>query len=249
MAMLTLGGFSIQSPQMLLIAVLGGALPSILWLLFWLREIRGNRQPMILLITTFIAGMLSVIIVLPIQKIIGLLPESTVFLTTMWAASEEIIKCLAFGVIMANSPHLDRPVEYPIYFMTAALGFAAMENTLFLLHPISTDNTTLALLTGNMRFLGSTLLHAVASGMVGIGLGLAFFKHSTARALYGVIGLVVAVVLHTMFNIFIAQDSGTNFFQVFGVLWVVTILVMLLFERLRRMGKYVVAPSTEPARQ
>ena len=249
MAMLTLGGFSIQSPQMLLVAALGGMLPSILWLFFWLREIRGNRQPAILLITTFIAGMLSVIIVLPIQKVIGLLPESTVFLTTMWAAAEEIMKCLAFAVIMARSPHLDRPVEYPIYFMTAALGFAALENTLFLLHPISTDNTTLALLTGNMRFLGSTLLHAVASGMVGIGVGLAFFKRSGAKAVYGTIGLIVAIVLHTMFNIFIAEDSGRNFFQVFGVLWVIAIIVMLLFERLRRMGKYVVTPSTPSTMQ
>ncbi len=244
--MLTLGGFSIQSPQMLLIAALGGSLPSIIWLIFWLREIRGNRQPVVLLVTTFIAGMLSVIIVLPLQKGISLIPESAVFLTTMWAASEEIIKCLAFGLIMAKSPALDKPVEYPIYFMTAALGFAAMENTLFLLHPISVNDTTLALLTGNMRFLGSTLLHAVASGFVGIGIGLAFFKHTNTRVLYGAFGLVVAIVLHTVFNIFIGQDDGKNFLQVFGLLWVTAILVMLLFERLRRMGKYV-TPSTEIA--
>jgi RsiW-degrading membrane proteinase PrsW (M82 family) len=244
MAMFTLGGFTIQSPQMLGIAFLGGALPSILWLLFWLREIRGNRQPILLLVTTFIAGMLSVMVVLPIQKLIGAVPESAVFLLVMWAASEEIIKCMAFGLIMANSPALDRPVEYPIYFMTAALGFAALENTLFLLHPLSTQNTTLALLTGNMRFLGSTLLHAVASGIVGIAIGLAFFKSPGTRAMYGTIGLIVAIALHSVFNFFIGQNDGKDFLQVFGFLWVTTILIMLLFERLRRMGKYISTPST-----
>ena len=34
-------------------------------------------------------------------------------------------------------------------------------------------------------------------------------------------------------------SNGENFLQVFGFLWVVTIIIMLMFEKLRRMGTYV----------
>lgn len=243
--MLTIGGFTIQSPQILGLAFLGGTIPALLWLFFWMREIKGNRQPKVLMVTTFFAGMLCVVIVLPIQKLIAGAAENTIVLTTLWAASEEIIKCLAFIVIMSKSPYLDKPAEYPIYFMTAALGFAALENTLFLIQPLSVDNTTLSLITGNMRFLGSTLLHAAASGMIGIAIGLAFFKSASTRAWYTLIGIAAAITLHSIFNFFIMKENGENFLQVFGFLWVTTIIIMLLFEKLRRMGSYVTTPSVK----
>ena len=157
----------------------------------------------------------------------------------MWAASEEILKYFAFGIIMSRSPYLSKPVDYPIYFMTAALGFAALENTFYLIHPLSTSNMTLSLLTGNLRFLGSTLLHSITTGIMGISIGLAFFKQNDARFWYGLFGLILAIALHGTFNFFIMAKGGENFLQVFGFLWVVTIIIMLLFEKLRRMGMYV----------
>ena len=227
-----------QHPGTLLLALLGGTVPALLWLLFWFREDRGNKEPATLIITTFIAGMLSVIIVLPLESFISTLPFTSTQMTVLWAACEEILKLFAFGVIMSNSPYLDKPIKYPIYLMTAALGFAALENTMFLLHPLSINNTTLSLLTGNLRYLGSTLLHSAASGLVGIAIGLAFFRSSETRFWYGVFGVITAVALHSTFNFFIMQQSGENFLQVFGFLWVIAIIIMLLFEKLRRMGTY-----------
>jgi RsiW-degrading membrane proteinase PrsW (M82 family) len=60
-----------------------------------------------------------------------------------------------------------------------------------------TSGATVGLLT-KLRFLGSTLLHAVASSMVGSALGLAFFlKKRKKRYLY--VGLLGAIVLHSIF--------------------------------------------------
>ena len=244
MAMLRLGSYTISHPGTLALALVAGTVPAILWLLFWLREDKGNREPVMLVITTFVAGMLSVIIVLPLEKFLATLPVGPNSLTILWAASEELLKLFAFVVIMTGSRYLNKPIKYPIYLMTAALGFAALENTLFLIHPISVNDTTLSLLTGNLRFLGSTLLHSAASGLVGIGLGLAFFKSQTRRFWYGFIGLVAAIALHATFNFFIMEKSGENFIQVFGFLWVITIIIMLLFEKLRRMGSYVESPAS-----
>jgi RsiW-degrading membrane proteinase PrsW (M82 family) len=242
--MLKIGSAIVSQPAVLGLAFLGGTIPAVLWLLFWMREDKGNKENLLLVTVTFIAGMLSVIIVLPLEKYIATMPVSTTTMTVLWAASEEALKLFAFGVIMSGSEYLNKPVKYPIYLMAAALGFAALENTMFLLHPISVDNTTLSLLTGNLRFLGSTLLHAAASGMIGVGIGLAYFKSVNARMWYGFFGLMAAIALHSTFNFFIMQQSGENFIQVFAFLWVITIIIMLLFEKLRRMSAYIEKPAS-----
>jgi RsiW-degrading membrane proteinase PrsW (M82 family) len=230
----------VQHPTVFILALLAGIVPAILWLVFWLREDEsGRREPLGLVVLTFVAGMLSVIFVLPVEKFITVLSKDQTTLITLWATSEELFKYLAFSMIMANSEYLDRPVEYAIYMIAAGLGFAALENALYLIHPVSGNDATVSVLTGNLRFLGSTLLHSVTSGIVGISIGLAFFRGQGARSLNLFFGIAAAITLHSAFNFFIMKDSGENFIQIFGFLWVVTIIIMLLFEKLRRMGSYV----------
>jgi RsiW-degrading membrane proteinase PrsW (M82 family) len=233
-----------HDPKIIALAILLGIVPSIVWLLFWLREDSdGRKEPTGLVIFTFIAGMLAVVCVLPVERIIASLTTNNTTLITLWATSEEIFKYVAFALIMSKSEYLDEPVDYPIYLITAALGFAALENTMYLIHPLSVGSGSVSLLTGHLRFLGSTLLHSVASGIIGISIGLSFFKSEGARTRYTFIGIISAIALHSIFNFFIIQNSGKNFLQIFGFLWVVTIIIMLLFEKLRRMGQYV---KTEP---
>ena len=51
-----------------LYALLGGILPALVWLAFWLREDYKHPEPRGLVFRTFIFGMIAVIIVLPFQK-------------------------------------------------------------------------------------------------------------------------------------------------------------------------------------
>lgn len=187
---------------------------------------------------TFVTGMLSVIVVLPIEKLISVIVTDPVVRTVLWSATEEVFKYFVFVVIVLKSPFLDEPVDFPIYLITAALGFAALENTFFLIEPLSINETTVSFLTGNLRYLGATLLHTIASGFVGVVMGLVFFKSKEVRHFYLILGLLGAIALHSVFNFFIIEKSGENFFQIFGFLWVTAIIIMLLFEKLRRMGTY-----------
>jgi RsiW-degrading membrane proteinase PrsW (M82 family) len=98
------------------------------------------------------------------------------------------------------------------------------------------------MLTGNLRFLGSTLLHAIASGIIGSALGLAFYLKKL-RIPYLLIGLISAICLHSVFNFFIMKGSGENFLRVFGFLWVIAIINILIFEKLKRMGTGVIVSS------
>lgn len=216
------------------ISLLGGLIPAFLWLWFWLREDDEKPEPRGLLLLTFIIGMVSVFVVLPIENFFDGFIRDQKVLTIVWAGTEEIIKYIAVLFVALKSRFADEPVDFAIYLITGALGFAAMENALFLVDPVAVGDATVSLLTGNFRFLGAMLLHAVASGMIGIALGLAFYRNLIQRRIFLFIGLFGAISLHSIFN-FLIIDSDKGLFSVFSLLWGVTIIILLLFEQLRRV--------------
>lgn len=225
-----------SDPKILGLAFMGGTIPALIWLWFWLKEDKKNKEPCGLLTMTFIMGMLSVILVLPIQQIIQKVGFSSDTETILWALAEELIKYLVILVILAKTNFIDEPVDWPIYLITGALGFAALENTLFILKPLLLGDATVSIITGQLRFLGSTLLHAVSSGILGVFLGLSFHLKPIYKKIYFLGGIIFATALHSIFNFFIIKGDGSNFLETLAFLWVVTIILMLLFEKLRRMN-------------
>jgi len=225
-----------SDPKILILAFLGGIVPSLLWLWFWLKE-EESPEPKGLLTVIFIMGMIAVVIVLPIQKFIQAHIGSSEGQIILWAGTEEILKYLAVLVILYRTNNASQPIDWPIYLITAALGFAALENALFLIKPLLINEATVGLLTGQLRFLGSTLLHAISSGIIGISIGISFYMKGFEKKLFLFIGFLFAIALHSAFNFFIIKNSGNDFLKVFAFLWVVTIIVMLLFEKVRRMSK------------
>ncbi len=225
-----------SDPKILGLAFIGGTIPALIWLWFWLKEDKHNKEPRGLLTMIFIMGMISVILVLPIQKIIqniGFAPDTE---TILWALAEELIKYLAIVVVLVKTNFIDEPVDWPVYLITGALGFAALENSLFILKPLSLGDATVSIVTSQLRFLGSTLLHAVSSGILGVFLGLAFHLKPFFKKIYFLCGIIFATALHSIFNFFIIKGDGNNFLETLAFLWVITIVLMLLFEKLRRMS-------------
>ena len=226
----------INNPKTLGLALLLGIIPSLIWLWFWLREDKKSSEPKGLLSVVFILGMASVIFILPVQKFIQAQVGSNELEFILWAATEEIIKYIAVMLIIYGTVHVDEPIDWPIYMITAAMGFAALENALFIIEPLLLDQTLTGILTGHLRFLGATLLHSVSSAILGISLGLSFYLDNFYKKIYLLFGLMIAIGLHSTFNFLIIDNGGRDFLKVFAFLWVVTIIVMLLFEKLRRMS-------------
>ena len=226
-----------KDPKTFLYAILGGALPAILWLWFWLyQEDRDDPEPVGLIAISFILGGIIVLVAMWMEKYsMGFVKDNTTQIV-VWAGIEEILKMIGVTFIIFGNNIIKRPIDYPMYFIATALGFAAFENVLYLIKPLSANNTAVGMLTGNLRFLGSTLLHAIASSMIGSALGLSFYLRQN-RIIYLLIGIASAIALHSVFNFFIMKGSGENFISVFGFLWVVAIINILIFEKLKRMGQ------------
>ena len=228
------------NPKLLVIAFLGGLIPSLLWLWFWLKEDDKHPEPKSMLSIVFIMGMLAVMVVLPIQKFIQTHIGSSNLEVILWASAEEILKYLAVLAVLYKTTIAEEPIDWPIYLVTAALGFAALENTLFLIKMYPISGTTVALLTGQLRFMGSTPLHTISSGIIGIAIGLSFFMKEWKKGWFLAAGFIVAITLHSAFNFFIISGNGSNFLRILAFLWVVTIIVMLLFEKVRRISEKII---------
>ncbi|HEY4511092.1 MAG TPA: PrsW family glutamic-type intramembrane protease [Candidatus Paceibacterota bacterium] len=226
-------------------AFLGGILPALLWLWFWLREDATHPEPRKLIIAAFFGGMLAVPPALYFEGVARDMLTGGFLLLLAWATIEETVKYLAAhfvafrGVCLDNSRCVDEPIDPAIYMISAALGFAALENTLFLLGPVGQGSIAVSLITGNLRFVGAMVLHVVASGAIGLAMGLAFYKSPFFKWLYLALGLFTSIALHTLFNVSIILSNGDNIFLVFGVLWIAVLIMLALFEKVKRTKKEV----------
>ena len=117
--------------------------------------------------------------------------------------------------------------------IVVALGFAALENALFIFNPLVSGEYLSSAMTGGFRFLGATLLHVLASGTVGVCLALTYYKPKLTQVLTGTLGLFIAIVLHALFNFFIMDASGETILIVFLFVWMGVILLFLLFEKIK----------------
>jgi len=226
------------SSQTILFALLGGILPALFWLWFWLREDKLRPEPRGLLFLSFIIGMIVVPIVIPFQRWVSTDLANIGFITIfLWAAIEEIFKYTASYWVALKRKVMDEPIDAMIYLITTALGFAAVENTLFLINSLSSGLFWSSIITGNMRFIGATLLHTLSSGLVGIAIGLSFYKSKKIRRFSLLIGIILSIALHTFFNFFIISSTSNGVFAVFAVIWALVVFLILFFERVKRVTK------------
>lgn len=218
-----------------------GIVPSLFWLSFYLRK-DCHPEPKHLLTTTFLMGIIIAPLALLLQY--GMLKISqdaslNYFVENsasfyIWAAFvEEMIKFLAVTLIVLRNPEFDEPVDAMIYMVTAGLGFAAIENVLFMFKVIP-DGADVALGVWALRFIGAIFLHALSSSIVGYFLAISwFYQHHKKKLIF--IGLAIATLFHSAFNIFLWALDNQLIALLYStaLLLIMAILVAILFDKVR----------------
>jgi protease PrsW len=212
-------------------AFIGGLLPSGIWLYFLLKEDARCPEPRTTVALAFIAGMAAVPIVLPLEHFANANLHGPSIIVA-WAIIEETLKYAMAATFILWRRAVNETPDYVIYMITVALGFASAENMLFLLTPLSDGQITLSLMTGNVRFLGSTLLHVVASAAIGFALAFSAHYQPPTRALAAAFGVILAIALHTAFNALIISQGTSTAFAFFFV-WLVAVIFFAAFEVLK----------------
>ena len=221
--------------KIIIFALLGGILPALLWLWFWLREDRLYPEPRRLISISFLVGMGIVFIALPAERYVEQFAKSTISLVVAWSAIEELLKLAGAYFAGFHNKTGEEPIDPMIYLITTALGFVAIGNTLFLIGSLN-ENILSAVITGNLRFIGASLLHVLASGVIGLFMAYAFNKGRISKVIHLLIGTGLAVALHSTFNFFIINSKGGGTFIVFCFVWVSVVLLLAAFEKVKRLG-------------
>ncbi len=236
-------------------------LPPVIWLLFYLHEDR-HPEPKQLILLTFAAGVISAIFAAILE--IGIFSDDPrIFkgllysyypraLSVDWvvllgvALIEECLKYAAVKFAVLSRPEFDEPVDAMIYMITAALGFAAIENVVLLI-PIFEQSLTGGIELTATRFVGANLLHALSSAIVGYFIARHIFSPWRRHAIFA--GIVLATVLHALFNylIIIKDVIPASLTLVILLLSLMAVSVFVDFERLKR--KQELADNSGPPKQ
>ena len=153
---------------------------------------------------------------------------------------EELTKFGLALLVVLRSREVDEPIDNVIYMVTVALGFAAAENTLFLLSPLSGGTVVQTILTGDLRFVGATLLHVLSSAVIGVALALSFYKSRKLKVRYAIVGVILAAALHSMFNFLILNTPEEHLLRTFGLVWLGLIILLALLEYIKRIHPVIV---------
>ncbi|PIV43098.1 MAG: hypothetical protein COX92_01990 [Candidatus Nealsonbacteria bacterium CG_4_10_14_0_2_um_filter_40_15] len=228
-----------------------GILPSVIWLMFYLRR-DSHPEPKRMVLKIFFYGMLAAVPAVLLE--IGILeefkslpaalvqnPNFSPFLLSMLnifvavALVEEFLKYLVVKGKISNSSEFDEPLDIMLYMIISALGFAASENILILfsLGPTFLLEKTFSISV--FRFLGATFLHALCSGLLGYFLALSFFETKNRIKLL-IAGLGIATLLHGLYNFSIIEIEGDlAFFIPILILISLAIFTVLGFKKLKKL--------------
>lgn len=207
------------------------------WLAFYLREDMKHPEPKRLIFLTFIAGGLITVFVLRAQIFINQWLTSNGYSNYSFTsfiflgAIEEVFKFLAVYLVISRRKEFDEPLDAMIYMIVSALGFATVENIGSILQTNSfVFGAPGPLETTVLRFVGATLLHSLASGLVGYYWGKAIAKHGRAGWLI-FNGLLLATLLHAIFNYLIIKSEPVALPLAF--LLFVALFILNDFEKLK----------------
>ncbi len=124
------------------LVLLAAVLPVIIWLGYIYKKDNLRPEPVGQLVKAFAYGVVSVFVSLAISTPLGelgLYPEETVTILdairyAFFAAAvpEEIAKFAMLWLVLRNNKHFDEKMDGIVYAVCISLGFAALENILYL---------------------------------------------------------------------------------------------------------------------
>lgn len=231
---------SINISSFFLILLLGTA-PSLVWLFYYLRK-DVHPEPKELILQFFLIGFLLppfvgfAEVLLQQGLSVSLTPllayTLLILLASLW---EEAAKYLAARSIFHYEREFDEMTDGMIYLIAVGLGFASSENIIIALSSLVEDPSQDILVLLSLRAIGSTLLHTLASGLIGYFLARKLFLQERFSLLKG---FAAAIAIHALFNLFILQISWNRPYFIFLVILLLAGGLTLILKDFYNLRQY-----------
>ena len=206
--------------------LLMGFAPGLYWLWYYYKRDKLNPESKRLVIRAYLAGIFVAFFVVLAQLPIHVSPRvSAVIFAPLFEESGKLLMTL---LIIYRHKDFDEPIDGIIYAAAVALGFASIENAMYLFNAGKASSYMLSN-TMLIRSLLSVPAHALFSGIWGYALG-----KSKCIATYSWIrvipALLLAMLLHGLFNLFCFM----NYFATFALLVLVAGMWEIANSNIRR---------------
>ncbi|SFL23035.1 Membrane proteinase PrsW, cleaves anti-sigma factor RsiW, M82 family [Halogranum rubrum] len=212
-----------------------------------------SGEPLSLLVATFLLGVLTANFAAILNSLLGPIFRSVavvgsiLFFFLVVAPVEETVKLLAVRLYAYRSSSFDAVIDGAVYGAMAGLGFATIENSLYIAQQLGEDvNFGLGLIgAGNGIAFVRALAgpgHVIYSAFAGYYLGLAKFNRENAGPIV-IKGLLIAAFIHATYNstVGIASDAIAAVTGLPGILAFIVYIILydgffglLLFRKIRR---------------
>jgi RsiW-degrading membrane proteinase PrsW (M82 family) len=188
--------------------------PAIAIIFYIIGKDKYNKEPFINLLISFLLGVASTLPAILIQSVISdLLKSWFVYQSILYTAcfaffavglSEEGSKYLMLRYYAYRQKAFDEPLDGIIYGVMVSMGFATLENILY----VSRHGFETAIL----RMFLSVPAHACFGVIMGYYVGLAKFNKNKAR-FYKRVGLILAILFHGAFDFFLFLQQNEQVLQ------------------------------------
>ena len=167
----------------LTISFIFAIVPALIWLFIYYRKDKLDPEPKKIILKTFIVGAAMSFPFLFLRYVMMWIDLSPLFLggtvsLILFAILEEVAKLsAAIFVVMHHKLEFNQIIDGVIYAVTAALGFAFMENMFYLasLQSAGTNILDFAYVVG-FRSLGTMFAHTLFTGLAGLIWAYAYFS-------------------------------------------------------------------------
>jgi RsiW-degrading membrane proteinase PrsW (M82 family) len=184
-----------------------------------------DKEPLILLVKLFFWGCLSVIPAIILEKIAGNIFMSVPYSLYSVALlafvgigfSEEFSKFIFVKYFAYKSPHFNEPFDGIVYSVMVSMGFAAVENIMYVLKGGYT--------VGWLRMFTAVPAHACFGILMGYYFGIAKFSGSL-KWLFLLNGLILAAILHGAYDYFLILRD----YEGLAIFSMITLLISILFS-------------------
>lgn len=181
-----------------------------------------DREPFKLLFISFMIGIVAIIPAIIFELIFGFMDQREnvflIFIYAIWVVgfAEEGCKFFFLRTVPYIRPDFNEPLDGIVYGLAISMGFAAAENIFYVLNG--------GIGVGLLRMFTAVPMHAVCGIVMGYYVGLAKFSSHGSRKLLGT-GLILAIVIHGLYDFFLIQQLWTGF----AVLAFVVLIVGIAF--------------------
>ena len=203
-----------------------GFAPGLYWLWYFYKRDEIEPEPRKKIIAAYLTGILSVFVVIGIQ-----LPFNFGEIANAVIAApiiEEFSKFLMVWILFYRNKNFSEPMDGIVYAASVALGFASLENAMYLLQgysqmPFMLSSTLL------IRAFLSVPAHALFSSFWGYALGRYKFEKD-AKIWIVFAGLLLAMLMHSLFNLLCI----VQIFSSFGLLILAAVMWAVLNRKINK---------------